>query len=74
MSAATDANPLEPAENAATEWIKTRLEITRIEGEWTTDRPLLESTVNGLKDRAQSLQEKRDLLRSKTEKDRDCRA
>jgi hypothetical protein len=71
MSAATDANPLEPAENAATEWIKTRLEITRIEGEWTTDRPLLESTVNGLKDRAQSLQEKRDLLRSKTEKDRE---
>jgi uncharacterized protein DUF3450 len=71
MSAASDSDPLEPGEKAASEWIKVRLETTRIEAEWTADRPLLESTIGGLKERAQSLQEKRDLLRAKTAKDRE---
>jgi FtsZ-binding cell division protein ZapB len=71
LGAAPDTDPIEPGEKAASEWIRTRLETTRIEGEWTTDRPLLESTVNGLKERAQSLEEKRDLLRAKTAKDRE---
>jgi FtsZ-binding cell division protein ZapB len=71
MVAAPDTDPLEPGEKAAGDWIKVRLETTRIEGEWTADRPLLESMVNGLKERAQSLEEKRNLLKSKTEKDRE---
>jgi hypothetical protein len=71
MSAAPDADPLAPGEKAASEWIKVRLETTRIEGTWAADRPLLESTVNGLKERAQGLEEKRDLLKAKTAKDRD---
>ena len=70
MGAAPEADPLAPGEKAAGEWIKTRLETTRIENAWTADRPLLESTVGGLKDRAQGLEEKRDLLKAKSAKDR----
>ncbi len=71
MGAAPEADPLAPSEKAAGEWIKTRLETTRIENDWTTDRPLLESTIRGLKDRAQGLEEKRDLLKAKNAKDRE---
>jgi len=69
--AESDTNPLEPGEKAAGEWIKVRLETARIEGEWRSERPLLESTVNGLKDRADLLEEKRDHLKAKTAKDRE---
>jgi hypothetical protein len=71
LSAAPDADPLEPGTKAAGEWIKTRLETARIEGEWLSEKPLLESTVNGLKERADSLEEKREHLRAKTAKDRE---
>ena len=71
LLADTDTNPLEPSEKAAGEWIKVRLETARIEGEWLSSRPLLESTVNGLKDRADLLEEKRDHLKAKTAKDRE---
>jgi hypothetical protein len=71
MAAVPDADPLAPGEKAASEWIKVRLETTRIENEWTSERPLLESTVAGLKDRAQGLEEQRDLLKAKTAKDRE---
>jgi hypothetical protein len=71
MGAAPDVDPLAPGEKAASEWIKVRLETTRIENDWTSERPLLESTVNGLKDRAQGLEEQRDLLKAKTAKDRE---
>ncbi len=70
ICAAPDANPLESSERAAGEWIKTRLETARIEGEWRSTRPLLESTVSGLKDRADLIEEKRDHLKAKTAKDR----
>ncbi len=70
MGAAADSDPLDAGQKAAGEWIKTRIETARIESEWLSERPLLESTVNGLKDRAQGLEEKRDLLKAKTEKDR----
>jgi len=68
--AAPDSDPLAPGEKAASDWIKVRLETSRLESEWTSERPLLESTVNGLKDHAQTLEEKRDLLISQTAKDR----
>jgi hypothetical protein len=71
MGAAPDTDPLLSGENAASEWIKTRLETTRIRGEWTADRPILVATIAGLKERAQSLEEKRDLLKAKTAKDRE---
>ncbi len=71
MGAAPDTDPLVPGERAAAEWIKTRLETTRVEGEWAADRPILESTIGGLKERVQTLEEKRDLLKARTAKDRD---
>ena len=71
LSAAPDADPLKPGEKAAGEWIKTRLETARLESEWRSERPLLESTVNGLKEKAEALEEKRDLLLAKTAKDRE---
>jgi hypothetical protein len=71
LGAASDSDPLASGEKAASEWIKVRLETARVESEWVSSRPLLESTVNGLKDRAQTLEEKRDLEIAKTAKDRE---
>ncbi len=68
---APDADPLEPGTKAASEWIKTRLETARVEDEWLSSKPLLESTVGGLKERAETLEEKRDHLKAKTAKDRE---
>lgn len=65
------ADPLAPGEKAASDWIKTRLETSRIESAWVSEKPLLESTINGLKERAQSLEEKSDLLKASTAKDRE---
>jgi hypothetical protein len=66
-----DTDPLEVGEKAASEWIKVRLETDRIENAWTSERPLLESTINGLKDRADALEDKRDHVKAKTAKDRE---
>jgi hypothetical protein len=66
-----DQDPLEPAEKAAGDWIKVRLETSRLETDWLTDRPLLESTVEGLKQRAATLEEKRDHVKAGTARDRD---
>jgi Protein of unknown function (DUF3450) len=62
--------PLPAIDQVAAEWVKTRVETARIETEWSTQRPLLESTVNGLVDRAQTLESKRDFITAKTAKDR----
>jgi hypothetical protein len=66
-----DPDPLEPAEKAAGDWIKIRLETSRLENEWNTDRPLLESTVGGLQERATALELRRDQVKAKTAKERD---
>ena len=62
---------LESVEKAAGEWVKVRAETARLETEWETTRPLLESTVSGLQERAQALEAKRDFLKAKTAKDRE---
>ena len=66
-----ETNPIESVEKAAGDWVKVRAETSRIQIEWTTQRQLLESTVNGLTERAQTLEAKRDFLQIKTAKDRD---
>lgn len=48
------------------------METSRIESAWTTEKPLLEATVNGLKERAQALEDKRDEIKAKTAKDREA--
>lgn len=69
--AAQDEDPIAPAQKAATEWVKVRLETARLDTTWTSEKPLLESTVSSLKDHAQTLEDKRDLLMSQTAKDRE---
>jgi hypothetical protein len=67
---APEADPLEPGEKAAGEWIKVRLETARLESQWLAEKPLMESLVGSMKERAQALEERRDLLTAKTAKDR----
>jgi hypothetical protein len=71
LAAAPDPDPLAPGEKAAGQWISTRLETSRMETAWTTERPLLEATVTGLKERAQNLEDKRDELKASTAKNRE---
>jgi hypothetical protein len=68
---AADSDALDTGEKAAREWVNVRMETTRIESEWASEKPLLESTVNALKERADLLEEKRDSLKAKTAKDRE---
>jgi hypothetical protein len=65
------ADSIESVEKATTEWVKTRSETARLESEWTSQRPLLESTVSALTERAKATEERRDLLKAQTAKDRD---
>ena len=65
------ADSIESVEKAATEWVKTRTETARLDSEWASQQGLLQSTVNALSERAQTLEEKRDALKARTAKDRD---
>jgi hypothetical protein len=60
------ADSIDSVEKAATEWIKARTETVRLETEWASQRELLESTVNALAERAKTIEEKRENLKSKT--------
>ena len=73
LTAATapDVDPLAPSEKAAGEWIKVRLDTARLESQWLAEKPILQSLVGSMKDRAQALEERRDLLKAKTAKDRE---
>ncbi len=66
-----ESDPVEAVEQAATQWVKTRAETSRLATEWTQQQQLLESMVNGLTERAKNLEDKRDYLEAKTAKDRD---
>jgi hypothetical protein len=68
---ARGGDTIESVEKAATDWVKTRAETTRLETDWESQRPLLESMANALTERAQSTEEKRDRLKAQTAKDRD---
>jgi hypothetical protein len=65
------ADSIESVEKAATEWVRTRTETTRLESEWAAQRPMLESMVSALAERAQAAEEKKSLLQAQTAKDRD---
>ena len=66
-----DSPSVENVEQAASQWVKMRIETARIKTEWITERQLLESTIGGLTERAQTLETKGDYLRAKTAKDRE---
>jgi hypothetical protein len=69
--AAADADPLDAVEKSSTEWLQTRLEASRLEAAWASERTLLESTLAAMTERASAEEEKRDLARAKAAKDRD---
>lgn len=68
--AATD-DPLESVEKRSETWVQTRVETSRLEESWTTERALLESTLAGYKERISVLREKQELALAKTAKERE---
>jgi hypothetical protein len=70
-SVAFAADTLETVEKSANEWVKLRVETTRIETDWRAERGLVESMVEALKERATAMEEKRDLAKAKTARDRE---
>ncbi len=62
MAPAFAADPIQEVGATASEWVKTRAETVRIETDWARNRSLLTGTIGALKERADRLQEQRDLL------------
>jgi hypothetical protein len=65
------ADPLDEVDQSAREWVKLRVEAARLETDWRNERALVESTVEALQERAGHLEEKRDLAKARTAKDRE---
>jgi hypothetical protein len=63
-------DPVESLEKAAGDWVRVRAEAGRIESEWSSQQRLLQSMAGALNDRAISAEAMRDLLLTKTAKDR----
>lgn len=68
---ASAADTLDTVEKSANEWVKLRVETTQIEADWRTERGLVETMATALADRAAAMEEKRDLAKAQTAKDRD---
>lgn len=68
--AARAADPIQEVGKTATEWVQLRVETARLESAWAQDRTLLGSTLAGLKDRAERLEERRDHLLAVTATER----
>jgi hypothetical protein len=64
------ADPIEEVGKTASEWVKTRAENVRITTAWAQERALLAATLDGLKERATRLQDKRDHLLAATTDER----
>lgn len=67
---AAEPGKIAAVEKAASEWVKVRAETVRIETEWENERGLLATMVDGLKERAELLEDRRDHLRAKTADER----
>jgi len=67
---AAETGKIAAVEKAAAEWVKVRAETVRIETEWENERGLLATMVDGLKERAELLEDRRDHLRAKTADER----
>lgn len=65
------ADPIREVSKTVGEWVNTRAETVRLEKKWDEERELLGSTVNGLKERADRLEEKRDQLLAATADERE---
>ena len=65
------ADPLDAVEKSAGEWVKLRVETARLESAWQEEHTLVESMVAALNERAVAAEEKRDLIKARTVKDRE---
>ena len=65
------ADTLETVEKSADQWVKLRIETVRLETAWQNERSLVESMVAALNERAVAAEEKRDLVKAKTAKERE---
>jgi hypothetical protein len=64
------ADPIQEVGKITAEWVRTRAETNRLETGWVQEKALLASTLNGLKERADRLQDKRDHLLATTASER----
>lgn len=67
---AATADPLNEVDKLARDWVKMRVETVRLDTDWRSQRDLLHSTLDAMKERASSLTEKRDLAVAKSAKER----
>jgi hypothetical protein len=69
LVAAADIDPLTTVEKSAEKWVDLRTETSRLESDWAAQKPLLESLVQALHSRIQTLETRRDFLAAKTARD-----
>ena len=60
------ADPIDEVDQLARDWVQMRVETTRIDTAWRSERGLLEGTLAAEQEHAKSLEDKRDLERAKT--------
>lgn len=65
------AETLETVTKSADEWVKLRVEATRIETAWQEERTLVESMVAALNERADAEEEERELVKARTARERE---
>ena len=64
-------DPVGEVGKTVSDWVKTRAEIVRVQESWNQEKALLGSTAAGLKEKADSLQDKRDHLLAQTNEERE---
>jgi len=67
---ASAANSLDDVQKLATEWARLRSETARIQSDWTTERQLLEASIQALELRAAGLEENRQAMAAATAAER----
>lgn len=64
------ADSLETVAKSAEEWVKLRVETTRLQAAWEQERTLVQSMVTALNERAATAEERRDLAKAQTARER----
>jgi len=64
------AETLETVTKSADEWVKMRVEATRVDTAWQEERTLVESMVAALNENAAAEEEKRELVKNRTARER----
>lgn len=65
------AEPLDEVNRLARDWVRFRTETARLDSSWQAERALMESTIAALQERATTLEEKRDLTKAQTARERE---